>query len=148
MQATIDTKAQIKQLQKLAARADNPAGAAVKLYNLAEADFKARFASAPSTTSSGEVYGGTQWQRLSDAYLQQRPDRRGKKQLIDTKELSKSFRRGQPGNIARVVGDTIEFGSSLPKAEGLNAKRKLVVIHSKLVQDATEILQGYVTGGR
>ena len=137
---------QVKQLRAIAARAENPGKVAVKLYNLAEEDFKQRFKSSPSTTSSGEVYGGTRWQRLSEAYLASRPQRKTGKQLLDTKELSKSFRRGQPGNIARVNGNIIEFGSSLPKAEGLNEKRKLVVIHQKLVDDAETILTEYVLG--
>lgn len=141
-------KDQVRQLRAIAARAENPGKAAIKLYNLAEEDFKQRFKSSPATTASGEVYGGTQWKRLSEAYLARNPKRKTGKQLIDTRELAKSFRRGQPGNIAQVKGDVIEFGSSLPKAEALNEKRKLVVIHSKLIEDASEILNRYVTTGR
>lgn len=138
--------AEVKRLRKIAARADDLKGAAVRLYNLAEADFKAKFKSSPATTASGEIYGGSRWPRLSEAYLARRPDRKTGKQLLDTRELAKSFRRGQPGNIATVNGNVIEFGSSLPKAEGLNEKRKLNAVGEKLAADATALLTEYVIG--
>lgn len=141
-------KDEVKRLRRMAERTEDLSKAAVKIWNLAEDDFKARFRSSPSTTASGEVYGGARWARLSEAYLARRPDRKTGKQLIDTKELSKSFRRGQPGNVATVRGNTIEFGSDLPKAVGLNVKRKMNVVGAELVNQATEILTNHVTGGR
>lgn len=143
---TTGVKEEIKRLKGIAARADDLSKAAVKVWNLAEDDFKKKFKSAPATTASGEVYGGARWPRLSEAYLARRPDRKTGRQLTDTRELAKSFRRGQPGNIATVRGNVIEFGSSLPKAEGLNEKRQLNNVHQALIDSAEEILNKYVTG--
>ncbi|PZV19183.1 MAG: hypothetical protein DCF22_00515 [Leptolyngbya sp.] len=139
---------QVKQLQALATRTSDLSGVAPKLYAIAQKDFTLRFQSSPSVTSSAAVYGGATWNRLSDAYLKRNPNRKGGKQLIDTGELRRSFLRGKPGNIARVVGKTVEFGSSLPKAEWMNKKRPLVVEHEQLAKEAGAAIETYITTGK
>jgi phage gpG-like protein len=141
-------KKQVKQLQAIATRTSDLTGVASKLYAIAQKDFTQRFQSSPSVKSSAEVYGGARWQRLSEAYLKRNPNRQGGKQLIDTGELRRSFLRGKPGNIARVVGGTVEFGSSLQKAVWLDKKRPLVVEHEELAKLAGDAIETYISTGK
>ncbi len=141
-------KQQIKQLNQIATRATDLTGAAPKLYAIAQRDFTQRFTSSPSVTSSAEVYGGVRWERLSEAYLKSNPRRQGGKQLIDTGELRRSFIRGKPGNIARTVGGTVEFGSSLQKAVWVDKKRPLVAESPQLAKEASAAIEDFITNGK
>jgi hypothetical protein len=107
------------------------------LYGVAEADIQQRFASSPAVRTTGTVYGGVRWQRLSEGYLRSNPRRIGGVQLVDTTELRQSFKLGNSGNYARASADSVEFGSEIPKAGWQHPRRPLVVEHQGLV-DATE----------
>lgn len=128
-------------------RAGNLLPVANALYGVAERDAASRFASSPSVKSTAQVYGGVQWENLTEAYLRSRRDRQGGKQLIDTGELRDSFKRGKPGNVATATGDTVTFGSNLPKAVGLNRKRPLLVVHPELIRQATIAYSDWIIRG-
>lgn len=138
----------VKQLEGISDRANNLAPIAGNLYRVAERDFGQRFKSSPSATTTGEVYGGVQWKRLSDATLQSNPKRAKGKVLIDSGELRDSLKKGKPGNIAEVQGDTVTFGSSLKKAVWNDETRPIVVVHPELVRQSTEVLEKWVIGGK
>jgi hypothetical protein len=135
-------------LARMAERMDDFGPIAGRLYDLAEADFERRFASAPNVTTSAAVYGGVEWERLAESTLRSNPKRRGGKILIDSGELRDSFKRGKPGNVASVAGSVVIFGSELKKAIWNNERRPMNPAHPQLSKRASSIITNYVTKGR
>jgi hypothetical protein len=144
-----DTTAILKAIadwEGVALRAENFAPAAQDVGLVCMADVDQRFASAPGVRTTGQVYGGVRWQRLSEAYLRSNPRRIGGQQLRDTGELAQSFQIGRSGNIAAGSRDTITFGSRLPKARWNHRRRKIVVVHPPLVRQVSRVLVLYLRG--
>lgn len=110
---------------------------------IVQADVDERFATAPSTTSGGSVYGGGSWAKLTDNYLKRNPRRQGGQLLRDTGELLQSFTVGGGGNIFKSTKDAIEFGSGLAKAAGLQEKRPMLFEHDELTDQVTELWTAY-----
>ena len=135
------------QFEQLANRAANiaPAGTAIALAF--QADVDERFASAPNTNSGGEVFGGATWPKLSQAYLNQRPDRRGGQILRDTGELLNSYQVGTSDNIFSVTPNSVTFGSALPKARYLAGRFPQIIIHPQLVESIERVLIAYLAEG-
>lgn len=106
------------------------------------------FATSPSTTSGGTVYGGEVWDRLTDAYLKRRRDRVGGQILRDTGELLNSLAVGGGGNILQSGGNTVTFGSALPKARGLQRDRPFLFATDTMARIVAKRWELYVTEGR
>lgn len=107
---------------------------APNLFALLQSDVDERFRSAPAVRVTGKAYGGVVWENLTEAYLKRNPRREGGVQLRDTGELAQSFQVGGYGNVAEVSPTELTFGTSLPKARGLAARRPLIVVHDELVE--------------
>lgn len=138
----IDTIAGIEQ------RAGNLAPAATPIGLVCQADVDERFNSSPGVRSSGTVYGGAQWERLSEAYLKGNPRREGGRQLRDTGELAQSFLVGKKGNRLKADRTSVTFGSSLPKARYNQRKRPMLFVHPELVRQVARVIEIYLRSGR
>lgn len=112
-----------------------------------QADVDERFDSSPSVASGGTVYGGIQWEKLTDSYLKRNPRRQGGQILRDTGELLQSYQVGQTGNISQVRPTEITFGSALPKARGLANKRPQLIVHDGLIEVLDNIVSRWVVEG-
>ena len=102
------------------------------LYLVVQADVDERFSNSPGVRAGGVVYGGVYWPALSEPYLQANPRREGGQILRDEGELLNSFQLGGAGNIAEATGDSLIFGSALPKARGLQEDRPMIFVHEEL----------------
>ena len=122
--------------------------AALAIALAVQADIDQRFETAPGVRSSGTVYGGVTWERLTEAYLRSNPRRDGGKQLRDTGELLQSFQVNASGNVFERQPNSITIGSKLPKARGLNRKRQMIVVHDPLLQAVKSILELYIRTGK
>lgn len=144
-----------------------PASRAVFLAIQGEVDEV--FNSAPSVEGGGQVYGGEYWEPLSEAYLAARDNyppsysprirpRRGGQILRDTGELLNSIgigsQLGGPSGgstgdrIAQVDGqDTFVFGTSLPKAKGLNRDRPFLYVFPEMIEVVSNALEAYIVEG-
>ena len=128
-------------------RANNLAPVAPTIGLVCQADVDQRFNSSPSVRSGGTVYGGVQWERLSEAYLKANPKREGGVILRDTGELAQSFLVSKRGNILKGDRQTITFGSALPKARYNQRKRPMLFTHAKLVEQVARAIEIYLTKG-
>lgn len=122
--------------------------AAIAIALAVQADIDQRFVTAPGVRSSGTVYGGVTWERLTEAYLKRNPRREGGQQLRDTGELLQSFQVNANGNVFEQQPNSVTVGSKLPKARGLNNKRQLIVVHDPLLQAVKSILEVYLRTGK
>lgn len=114
---------------------------------MVQADVDQRFSTAPGVRQTGTVYGGAQWERLSEAYLRSNPRREGGQQLRDTGELAQSFLVSRKGNVLQSDGDSITFGSSLPKARYNQARRRMLFVHAALVEQVAATIELYISEG-
>ena len=128
----------VAQMTELGANAADLDRLALGTHLAIEEDVQLRFKSSPPVRAGGGVWGGANWMRLGEAYLKQSPHREGGKILIDTGELKKSFTLGGAGNIAESDTSSITFGSSLPKAAGLQGDRPIIFSHPALIADITD----------
>lgn len=137
----------LKELGAIEFRASDlrPTGLGVRL--IMQSDVDERFDSSPGTEETGEVYGGVVWERLTETYLSSNPRRRGGQQLRDTGELLQSFTAAGEG-IFEIDKDEFVFGSALPKARYLNAKRPMLFFHEDLADTITNYLQQYIISGK
>jgi hypothetical protein len=104
-------------------------------------DLTKRFASSPRTVTGGQVYGGQYWSHLSDYYLQLRPDRAQGVIYIDSGDLQRSLVSMTENTLTELKENgTFSFGTKLPYAEKLQAKRPILILHDDLV---TELIEGY-----
>ena len=126
--AIIDNAAQISDFRKKAAA----------IGQVLVADVDERFNSAPRVRTGGVVYGGAVWPALTDPYLAANPRREGEQTLRDTGELQQSFTGD--GKIYNVSSREIEFGTDLPKAQGLQKKRPMLFIHDELLEEVEAVL--------
>lgn len=117
---------------------------AQNIFATIQADVDSRFDASPPTESGGTVRGGEFWDALSEPYLQANPRRYGGQILRDTGELLQSFGVGAPFNSAIARPDEIIFGSSLPKARGLQEKRPMIFIHPQLIAEIEQTVIGYL----
>jgi hypothetical protein len=138
---SIETIAGIEQ------RAANLQPIAPTIGLICQADVDERFNSSPGVRQSGTVYGGAQWERLSEAYLKGNPRREGGKQLRDTGELAQSFLVGRKGNIIKGDRASITFGSALPKARYNQRKRRMLFVHPELVRQVARAIELYLKTG-
>ncbi len=117
---------------------------ATDLALVAQADVDERFNRAPAVRSGGVVYGGESWPALSDRYLEANPRREGGQILRDTGELLNSFQVGDSYNTSAATSNTVTFGSSLPKARGLQERRPMLFIHGELADTVLNVIAEYV----
>lgn len=139
--ATIGTLDQIQE------RASNLRPLAPVVGLICQADVDRRFDSSPNVRSGGTVYGGVQWERLSEAYLKSNPRREGGQVLRDTGELAQSFLVGQRGNTLKGDRNTITFGSRLKKARYNQRRRPMLFVHPALVQQVARAIELYLSKG-
>ena len=112
-------------------------------------DIAKRFLSSPSTASGGEVYGGVFWRKLTDSYLQQRPDRSTGQVLIDTGLLKDSLTiPGSPYSYVSYGSDTIEIGTELTKANELNRTWQIIFFHTVLIERIADFITQYYMEGK
>jgi hypothetical protein len=102
-------------------------------------DMKKRFESSPPTTSGGVVAGGRFWQKLTDSYLTQRPDRALGKIYIDTGALKTSLTTYNVNMISTWDGESYEFGTKIPYAQQLQKYRPIVFWHKELVEKLAKV---------
>ena len=140
------TLTSLGQIQERSTNWGKAVGLSVAL--LVQADVDERFNTAPAVRSSGKVYGGVTWSRLTEAYLKANKRRESGKQLRDTGELLQSFQVNATGNVFRASGRSVTVGSNLPKAAGLNAKRPLLFIHPELSEGVKRIIENYIVNGK
>jgi phage gpG-like protein len=106
------------------------------------------FNSSPGTESGGTVQGGRTWPALTDAYLKQRPDRRGGQILRDTGELLGSLTVGGKRNILTANSDTLTFGTALPKGRGLQKKREFLFVTDSMTSAIANRWEQFIVEGR
>lgn len=140
----------VSNLAEIQSRAGNwgTSRASLAIALAVQSNIDQRFDTAPGVRSTGTVYGGVTWERLTDAYLKSNPRREGGKQLRDTGELLQSFQVNGAGNVFEKQPNSVTIGSKLPKARGLNRKRQMIVVHDPLLQAVKSILELYVRTGR
>jgi hypothetical protein len=120
-----------------------------KLEKIMFEDLKKRFASSPSTTVGGIVYGNEEWSSLSDYYLSKRPDRAGGQIYKDTLDLNNS--------LVAMTSDTISefkqkgsqevtyiFGTKIKYAEKLQEMRPIVFLHEELIEELVEAYKEFI----
>lgn len=135
-----------QQIKAIVIRANNLAPIAPAVYEAVQKDVAQRFASSPGVRATATVYGGVEWQALTEAYIKS-AKREGGTQLKITGQLERQFQKGEPGNVAESTANSITFGAESGKAKGVDSRRQLLPVHPQLVQDVNEILAGYVTTG-
>lgn len=140
-------EAVLNRIENVSARAADLRPLGNTLGLIFQGDVDERFNTSPGVRQTGTVYGGVTWEALSDAYLAANPKREGGQQLRDTGELLNSFVVGGAANIFQVDPDGAVFGSALEKAEFLNRKRPLIVVHDDLVTALGNAIALYVTEG-
>ena len=145
MQTSLD----ISELSKLNSTIDNLklkpdqiAQAAPGIRLILQADVDRRFQTSPLVETGGTVWGDAEWNPLSTRYLRARPIRIGGQILRDTGELQQSFTA--EGSVWEVSGETLVFGSALPKAGRLNRDRPIVFWHPYLVGQVAEYLSKWL----
>ena len=108
-------------------------------------DLKKRFASSPSTTIGGTVYGGQEWRSLSEYYLAQRPERIGGQIYKDTFALQNSLIGLDPNNISEFGSDRIyTFGTRLKYADKLQKMRAIIFMHPVLSDELVEAYEEFL----
>lgn len=105
------------------------------------------FESAPPTESGGTVYGGKTWAKLTDLYLARNPKRIGGQIYRDSGELLGSLAVGGEGNILQADGDSLTFGSALPKAAGLQDQREFLFPTDAMEENIARLWENYVAQG-
>jgi hypothetical protein len=133
-----------RKIQSVVTRASNLAPIAPAVYEAVQKDVAQRFASSPGVGATATVYGGVEWQALSEAYIKS-AKREGGTQLKITGDLERQFQKGEPGNVAEATANSITFGAESAKAKGVDSRRQLLPAHPQLVQDVNQILAGYIT---
>ncbi len=113
---------------------------------LIQADVDERFERSPSTTTGGAIFGGGSWEPLTEDYLKRRPERAFGQLLRDTSDLLGSFTVGGEGNLTEIDRTSVEFGSTLPKARGLQDKRPMIFPHDELVESIERLWSDYIIG--
>lgn len=128
-------------------RANNLGPVAKNVGLTVQADVDQRFDQAPGVRQTATVYGGAQWQRLSESYLKSNPRRENGQQLRDTGELAQSFIVGRKGNVVKSDRVSISFGSNLPKARYNQRKRPMLFVHPELVRQVAKVIELYLAQG-
>lgn len=136
-----------QQIRAIADRASNLNPIAPAVYQAVQEDVAQRFASSPGVRATATVFGGVQWQQLTDKYIKS-AKREGGTQLKITGDLERQFQKGQAGNVAESTANSITFGAESGKAKGVDSRRQLLPIHPELVQDVNQILAGYISSGK
>lgn len=145
--ATKDISRITEQLHGIQLRAKDITAAGPAIRLLLQQDVDLRFQSAPATEVGGEVYGGMQWESLSESYLAQNPQRLGGQILRDTGELMQSLTaEGHPYNVFSVNESEVVFGTALTKAGYLQRDRPFLFWHPLLLEKIADYLAGYVAG--
>jgi phage gpG-like protein len=137
----------IGTIEGIGQRAQNIAPVARNVALVCQADVDERFNSSPGVRSTGTVYGGATWERLSESYLKSNPRREGGRQLRDSGQLLQSFQVGKRGNIVQGASDSIVFGSSLPKARYNQRRRPMLFVHPELVRQVARTIELYLVKG-
>lgn len=136
-----------RRLQKISIKAEDIRGEAatgIRLILQQDADY--RFETAPPTEIGGTVYGGVEWQALSEAYLAENPRRYGGQILRDTGELLQTLtNEASPYNIYDVGESYLVFGSSLAKAGKLQKQRPFLFWHPQLIEKIAEFLAEFLS---
>lgn len=117
---------------------------ATDLALIAQADVDERFNRAPAVRSGGVVYGGESWPALTDPYLKANPRREGGQILRDEGELLNSFQVGDQYHISEATPNSVTFGSSLPKARGLQEKRPMLFVHDELADTVLNAIAEHI----
>ena len=148
---TVTIDALISEFEDIEKRSSNISTIAPVFGAIFQSDVDRRFQSAPSVNQGGVVYGGEIWPRVEEEYLRRNPRRIGGQLLRDTGELQQSFTIGSRGNFYDVSNDSVTFGSTLPKARGLDSgrgnprkARPLIFAHDQLADELTNAYIGYV----
>lgn len=143
-----ETIANLAQIQARAANWGSNPKVALALALAVQEDVDERFRSSPRVESGGQVFGGVTWARLTEAYLKQRPKRRGGQILRDTGKLQQSFQVGGGNSIFKASGNVVTVGSSLVYANRQHTKRPILFAHPELLLVVKNILQNYIETGQ
>jgi hypothetical protein len=137
----------VEEVRGISLRAQDITAAAPAIRLLLQQDVDLRFQSAPAAETGGEVYGGVQWQSLSESYLAQNPRRYGGQILRDTGELQQSLTaEGHPYEVFSVNESEVVFGTALAKAGYLQRDRPFLFWHPLLLEKIADYLAGYLAG--
>lgn len=115
------------------------------LADIMRVDIRKRFASSPSTTSGGVVYGGMQWDRLTDAAFARDKNRRSGKIGIVTGQLRAQSTLKGGGNVYAVDGTDFMFELVGDRAQNFSQYRQLVGWHPELLYLVSQKVSQYLS---
>lgn len=146
---TIDAQ-KLKELMesfpKMKKRFEDVSAIERQLADEIRADVDMRFKSSPVVEVGGAVYGGVQWDRLTDYALFMNPRRRGGRILIDTGELYRGAITPGGANQTKVKGKEFTFELTDRKAIKNHPKRPILVWHDELLEKVSKVYLKHVVG--
>jgi len=133
---TVNTQNFEKKLQGFADKAADMKAIVPIINEEIREDLILRFKSSPSTTTGGEVYGGQQWQELSEGYLRTHPKRQSGQIYIDTGAFRDAMTT--TGEVKLSGDGEFTFEVNAPNAEKLQKARPVLFWHNDLIKKITD----------